>query len=150
MIRSIRLRLQLWYGLVLVAAVAGFAAVLYLEVHAGRVRDLDAELQMAAAQVETELRPVPPWMLDGRPEPPPGPDGRPPPPDGRPPPRDSRPPPPGPDGRDDPEFRPPPRPRPGPPPPRLTKDEVLARLNPTAAAAAPGESPARYVGVWRE
>src|SRR5262245_23930854 len=110
MVKSIRLRLQLWYGLVLVAAVAGFAAVLYLEVRTGRLRDLDAELKMAAAQVEAELRPVPPWMLDGRPEPPFGPEGRPPPRDGRPPP---------PDGRDDPEFRPPPRPRPGPPPPRL-------------------------------
>src|SRR5260221_6307232 len=104
MVKSIRLRLQLWYACVLVAVVAGFAVVLYLEVRAARVRDLDAELEVAAAHVETELRPIPPWVIEGRSEPSFPPEGRPFGPEGRPPPRedgrggfDGRPPP-GPDG----------------------------------------------------
>src|SRR3989442_1378102 len=70
MVKSIRLRLQLWYAGVLVAVVAGFAAVLYVEVRAARVRDLDAELEGAAAG-----GPAPPPGAPPPPPPPPPPAG---------------------------------------------------------------------------
>ena len=42
--RSIRWRLQAWYALVLLAVVAGLAAVLYEEVRRGRYAKVDADL----------------------------------------------------------------------------------------------------------
>ncbi len=99
--KSLRWRLQAWYALVLVGVVGGFAAILYFQVRAARLRALDAELESAAQYLDANLRRFPPRylenhlfdpdlaaMLDGRPPPPPRPrPGERPPLDG-PPPRD--------------------------------------------------------------
>lgn len=80
--KSIRWRLQLWYGLVLLVVVIGFAAVLYARVRSARLRDIDAELEASARYLDVLLRRFPHHEFD------PGADERPPPP---PPPRNDLP-----------------------------------------------------------
>src|SRR5437870_11488437 len=79
--RSIRWRLQAWYALVLLAVVAGLAAVLYEEVRRGRYAKVDADLRTAADYLDVNLRRFPPHLLDtSLPRRPPPPDRPPPPP----------------------------------------------------------------------
>lgn len=68
--RSIRLRLLAWYAAVLTAVVAGFTVILYYEVRAARLREVDASLETAAVGLESALRLFPPPELTG--EEPPG------------------------------------------------------------------------------
>jgi heavy metal sensor kinase len=75
--RSIRGRLQVWYALVLLAVVAGFAGLLFYQVRAARLREVDAGLEAAAQYLDANLRRFPLHDLDGLP--PPWPPGRPPP-----------------------------------------------------------------------
>jgi two-component system OmpR family sensor kinase len=64
MIRSIRWRLQLWYALVLLAVVAGNAALLYYRARSAAVREIDTELISSAAYVDSTLRAFPPRELE--------------------------------------------------------------------------------------
>ena len=52
MVRSLRGRLQLWYGLVLTAAVVGFAAILYSRAQVTMYEQIDANLIAAAEYLE--------------------------------------------------------------------------------------------------
>lgn len=77
MVKSIRIRLLLWYATVLTAVVVGFALLLYFEVRAARLTELDSELQSTAAGLEASLRLFPPHEISGenpppRKQPPPG------------------------------------------------------------------------------
>src|SRR5438105_14961662 len=73
MAKSIRVRLQVWYAVVLTAVVAGFAGLLYYEVRAARLAELDAQLETAAAGLDSALRLFPQYELNGErpPRPPP-------------------------------------------------------------------------------
>ena len=101
MLKSIRWRLQLWYALVLLVVIGGFAGILLYEVRAARFREVDHGLDASIHYMDTSLRRLPPWELQGKPAPasderrppPPKPDDDP-----------SRPPP----QRDDDRFGPPP------------------------------------------
>src|SRR5262245_43386807 len=73
MTRSIRLRLLLWYAAVLAAVVGGFAVLLYYEVRSARLREVDAQLDAAAAGLEAALRLFPRHELTGEEPPPPPP-----------------------------------------------------------------------------
>src|SRR5262245_44741383 len=69
--RSIRRRLQIWYALVLLATVGGFAAILYSRARASKFEQIDTRLQSAALVLDATLRSFPPHLLDPkRPEPP--------------------------------------------------------------------------------
>jgi len=69
--RSIRRRLQIWYALVLLATVGGFAAILYSRARASKFEQIDTRLQSAALVLDATLRSFPPHLLDpNRPEPP--------------------------------------------------------------------------------
>ena len=59
MINSIRARLQLWYGLILVAVLAGFGATAYQLERGRQMRRIDAELERRANLLATVLRPPP-------------------------------------------------------------------------------------------
>jgi hypothetical protein len=84
MFRSIRWTLQLWHGVILLAALASFAAAMYVGVSRARMNAVDAELRGTASVVLGRLRPPgggpPPEdggapnerARDGRPGPPPG------------------------------------------------------------------------------
>jgi heavy metal sensor kinase len=104
MFRSIRWTLQLWHGVILLAALASLAAAMYVGVSRARMNAVDAELRGTASVVLGRLRPPgsgPPPEAGPPPNNRPG-DGRPGPPRGAgPPPRGERPPRAG----DDPEFR---------------------------------------------
>jgi two-component system, OmpR family, sensor kinase len=64
-VRSIRFRLLAWYAVVLTVVVGGFAAVLYYEVRAARLAEVDAQLEAAAAGLDSALRLFPPHELNG-------------------------------------------------------------------------------------
>ncbi len=72
MVKSLRLRLQIWYAAVLVIVIGGFAAVLYIQVDRDRMRAIDARLQSAVTYLQATLRGIPP-----EPMPPGGPRGGP-------------------------------------------------------------------------
>ncbi len=77
MVRSIRARLQIWYAIVLVVVIGGFAGVLYYQVRTDRLRRIDARLEAAVRYLEATVRSLPPHeLIDG---PPPAGDGPPPP-----------------------------------------------------------------------
>lgn len=140
--RSIRWRLQLWYGLILVAAVGGLAGILYAALRSSRLREVDDGLAAAAQYLDAVLRTFPlPELAGNDPIIPPrdGPpseistDDRPPDPpfdlsrDGRP--------------ADDRPTRPP-------PPPRDPR-RLLAELDlPSRGRSGPPNS-AAYFAVWR-
>jgi two-component system, OmpR family, sensor kinase len=143
MIRSIRVRLLLWYAVVLTGVVGGFAGLLYYEVRAARLAEVDAQLEAAAASLESALRLFPPFELTGESQPPPPP---PPPREFGPPPKKFGPPPkkkppPGWSPEFGPEFGPDPGPKgPG-------REHLLAGLDPPGA---PGGRPGgMYFAVWR-
>jgi heavy metal sensor kinase len=126
MVRSIRVRLLLWYAVVLTGVVGGFAGVLYYEVRAARLAEVDAQLETGAAALESALRLFPPHELDGTGPPPP------------------------------PKFGPPPKKKgpPGWPPDRSDlgagppgREHLLATLD---LPGGPGQKPeGAYFAVWR-
>src|SRR5438045_9099146 len=71
MVRSIRVRLLIWYAVVLTGVVGGFAGLLYYEVRAARLAEVDAQLDAAAASLESALRLFPQFELTGESPPPP-------------------------------------------------------------------------------
>jgi two-component system, OmpR family, sensor kinase len=73
MAKSIRVRLQLWYAVVLTAVVSGFAGILYYEVHSARLAELDNDLETTAAGLDSALRLFPLHELNGEPPPKPPP-----------------------------------------------------------------------------
>lgn len=73
MVRSIRWRLQIWYALVLLAVVSGFAGLLYYRVRTARLQEIDTHLEVGLRYLEASLRPVPPWAVEGLQPPPDGP-----------------------------------------------------------------------------
>ena len=80
-IRSIRLRLVLWYGGILLAALVGFGAILYSRQAWTTWDRVDRQLSSAATYLDVALRGFPPEKKDGPPEwddPPPDFDGPPP------------------------------------------------------------------------
>lgn len=128
MFKSIRWRLQLWYALVLLAVVGGFAGILLFQVRAARFRDVDHGLDASIHYLDAALRRFPPWELRGEP----------------PPERSLRRPPPDMEGDD---FRPPP----GPPSrERLLRELTLPRpAGPTDPHAPDAAPPRRYFAIWR-
>jgi heavy metal sensor kinase len=126
MVRSIRVRLLAWYAVVLTGVVGGFAALLYYEVRAARLAELDAQLDAAAASLESALRLFPPFELTGEGLPPkkPGPPPKKKPPPGWPP--------------EGPELGPGSGPK-GPP----GREHLLDSLDP------PGRPNGMYFAVWR-
>jgi two-component system, OmpR family, sensor kinase len=62
--KSIRWRLQLWYALILLLVVAGFASTLYYQIGRARLDEIDADLHAAARALEGSLRVLPPHVLD--------------------------------------------------------------------------------------
>ena len=69
MVKSIRSRLQLWYALVLLVVIGGFAGLLYQQVRTYRLGQIDERLASAAQYLEATLRGLPPHELDGVPPP---------------------------------------------------------------------------------
>jgi two-component system, OmpR family, sensor kinase len=140
MIRSIRVRLLLWYAVVLTGVVGGFAGLLYSEVKAARLAEVDAQLDAAAASLESALRLFPPFELAGESPPPP-------------PPKKSGPPPKkkGPPGwsPDRPEFGPGPGFEGGPEfgPKRPSREHLIAGLD--LPGPPENRSGVLYYGVWR-
>jgi two-component system, OmpR family, sensor kinase len=126
MVKSIRARLLLWYAVVLTGVVGGFAGVLYYEVRAARLAEIDAQLEAAAAGLESALRLFPQHELTGQ--------GAPPPPKDGPPPKKKGPP-----------FWPPGQPDPGTAP--LGREYLMATLE---LPGPPGDKPeGMYFAVWR-
>jgi two-component system, OmpR family, sensor kinase len=131
---SIRLRLQIWYGLVLLTVVSAFAGILYFSVHRARMREVDGALDAAAQYLDVNLRRFPSHELDSTlprppdprlPEPPDSPD----------------------DSRPD-RFPPPP---PGPPSrERLMSDlDLLRRPGPPGPPGGDGPADQVYFAIWR-
>ncbi|MBI3865574.1 MAG: HAMP domain-containing protein [Planctomycetia bacterium] len=65
-LKSIRWRLQAWHAAILLAAIAGFGAVLHAAVRQSRINEIDLELAAAARVLEGSLRGVPRDVLEGR------------------------------------------------------------------------------------
>lgn len=63
-----RWRIQVWHGLILLLVVAGFGSVFYVRLERGRMRQIDTELETAAAALTSILRSLPPWEV-GAPDP---------------------------------------------------------------------------------
>ena len=59
MFQSIRWRLQLWYGLVFLALLAGFGVTAYELERSRELRDLDGEFQRRISPLSNALRPPP-------------------------------------------------------------------------------------------
>jgi heavy metal sensor kinase len=135
MVRSIRVRLLAWYAVVLTGVVGGFAALLYYEVRDARLAEVDAQLEAAAASLESALRLFPQFELTGEPAPPPPPKRKPPP---------KKKPPPGWPG-DGPEFGP----EFGPEvePKRPTREHLLDSLDLPGQPGGPSSEV--YFTVWR-
>lgn len=131
MVRSIRVRLLLWYTAVLTAVVGGFAVLLYYEVRAARLAEVDGQLDTAAAGLESSLRLFPRFELTGE-DPPDRPEF--------PPPKGQGKQPKGPKG----EFGPPPKGEFG----RPMREKLLASLNLPGRPDADDPN-APYFGVWR-
>lgn len=66
MLNSIRLRLLLWYAIVLCAIIGGFAYLMYDDVRTARYAEVDAEIIGAANYIDSTLRQFPPFELDFR------------------------------------------------------------------------------------
>jgi two-component system, OmpR family, sensor kinase len=62
--KSLRWRLQIWHALILLVVVAGFGVLLYGQLRAARLDEIDAELASAASVLEGVLRIVPPPFFD--------------------------------------------------------------------------------------
>ena len=67
-VSSLRWRLQVWHGVILFLAIAGFGVVLHASVRHSRMMEIDAELAAAARVLEGGLRGVPREFLEGRPQ----------------------------------------------------------------------------------
>lgn len=65
MFSSIRWRIQIWYSTVLVASLALFAVLLYVEYRRKRFVEIDSELQTAGQAIAAELRQIPGFWWNG-------------------------------------------------------------------------------------
>jgi heavy metal sensor kinase len=168
--KSIRLRLLVWYAVVLVAVIGAFAGALYYQVRTDRLRALDARLQAAANYLEATVRSLPPHELERLPpgaprdrmpgvdrpfrerrgDDPFGPDG--PPPEHGPPPQPPRPRPAAFDDRGPPQSRAPERRPPRGPQDRPPLDRLQAMVElPESILDPPSDRPQDrpYFVVWR-
>jgi len=66
---SIRIRLQIWYAIMMVAAIGSFASVLYFQARRDRLRTVDARLEAAANYLEATLGSMPAHALERLPPP---------------------------------------------------------------------------------
>src|SRR5262245_44266319 len=64
MVSSIRWRIQLWHGLILLVVVVAFGTLLYARLYRARFDEIDTELQGAAEVLVSVLRALPPHELD--------------------------------------------------------------------------------------
>lgn len=64
MFRSIRWRLQAWHTLTLFAVVLSFGVILFYQIRAARLHEVDADLHAAARVLDGELRGIPPFFFD--------------------------------------------------------------------------------------
>ncbi|MFN9749783.1 MAG: hypothetical protein ACK57U_00180, partial [Planctomycetota bacterium] len=64
MARSLRWRLQLWHAAILVLAIAGFSAVLFLQFQRSLLREIDADLLAGARALEGTLKLAPRMILE--------------------------------------------------------------------------------------
>lgn len=62
--KSLRWRLQLWHAAILVLAIAGFSAVLFLQFQRSLLREIDAELLAGARALEGTLKLAPRMLLE--------------------------------------------------------------------------------------
>src|SRR4249920_2582868 len=62
--KSIRLRLQIWYAIVLLVVIGGFAGALYFQVRGNRLRAIDERLRSAATYLAATLAGLPPHELE--------------------------------------------------------------------------------------
>jgi two-component system OmpR family sensor kinase len=76
--KSLRWRLQAWHAAILLIAVAGFGAALYFEISKAKFDEIDGELLVVAHTMEGVLHAVPPQVLQGGFQRPPGGRGGPP------------------------------------------------------------------------
>ena len=65
MASSLRRRLQVWYGVVLLILVLVFGALLYGRIRAMRLSSVDVELTAMADFLDANLRGLPPSLLGG-------------------------------------------------------------------------------------
>ena len=73
MIKSLRWRLQIWYTGLLLAVVGGFGSILFYQVRASKLQEIDGQLEAAALYLDATLRGFPQFALEGRDLPPPPP-----------------------------------------------------------------------------
>src|SRR2546428_10236628 len=67
-LKSIRWRLQIWYGLILIGVLAGFGATAYQLQRGKQFRRIDEELQRRVGELASAMR-LPPLREPGRPGP---------------------------------------------------------------------------------
>ncbi|WP_162136353.1 sensor histidine kinase [Zavarzinella formosa] len=140
MVKSIRLRLLIWYAAVLTGVVGGFAVLLYYEVRAARLAELDAHLESTAAGLEASLRLFPPHEFNGEPPPAPPPKKQPPPKKGEGPP---------PKKNEFPKWNDPQSPKWNDPPDGPNRERLLNSLNLPGPPRQAGEGTPTYFAVWR-
>lgn len=71
MIKSLRWRVQLWYGIILLGVVVSFATILFYRVRTTKEQEIDAQLESAALYLDASLRSFPFFELEADfPEPP--------------------------------------------------------------------------------
>src|SRR5260370_30188107 len=66
MVRSMRLRLLIWYAAVLAAVIGGFALTLYVNARRSMLEQVDEQLAGAAEYLTATLKNLPPFEFDGR------------------------------------------------------------------------------------
>ncbi len=64
MFKSIRARLQLWYALVLIIVVSGFAGIMYYRARSAVFREIDSQITSSALYIDTLLRNFPQHELE--------------------------------------------------------------------------------------
>ena len=70
MIKSLRWRLQIWYTGLLLAVVGGFGSILYFQMRASKLQEIDGQLEAAALVLDATVRGFPGFELDGKDPPP--------------------------------------------------------------------------------
>jgi two-component system OmpR family sensor kinase len=71
MIKSLRWRLQIWYTGLLLIVVGGFGSILYYQMRASKLQEIDGQLEAAALVLDATVRNFPPYELDSKDPPPP-------------------------------------------------------------------------------
>lgn len=119
-VKSIRVRLLLWYAVVLTGVVVGFAGLLYYKVRAAKWAEADAVLESAAAGMDASLRLFPPVELLTRDK------------------SDLLPPKVGPNGKG-----------PPPPPKVANRERLIETLGWPGGPEMQRQHPGRYFAIWR-